>query len=309
MLRWTAAQLLSRIALEKPLKLTEWPSDMDGQILPAQLKLREAIAQRRITNVRGRLGPPGSKERIPDDLLSDPEFMLLVTPYGSLTVHPPHERHKFEEKYRIDLDNWWREIDFDQDESEQAFSASPAPCQKQLDRPHLRLLGTLLVRSDETEAPARLPAPEAAATPPPNAEAGPEESPSAAQKTAAKPVPVASEELPGRAEAESEPVPPTELSHGEPVPAASEELPGVLKPGGRPTDRDRIVEEARRRLSAEGAKETVPRELASFARSLRRWLQQQPNPVLTNGEVMSVDTIEEHVRGMFREFWRAQENR
>ena len=62
--RWTAAQLLSRIALEKPLKLTDWPDDMSGQILPAQLKLHEAVVQQRITDVRGRLGPPGSKERI-----------------------------------------------------------------------------------------------------------------------------------------------------------------------------------------------------------------------------------------------------
>jgi len=128
--RWSAAQMLSRIApLGKPLKLEEWRSDMDGKILPAQLKLHEAIVQRRITDVRGRLGPPGSKQRIPDDLLSDPEFTLLVTLHGALTVHPPHKRHKFEEKYGIDLDNWWREIDFDQDEGEQVFY-----------RPHLRLV-------------------------------------------------------------------------------------------------------------------------------------------------------------------------
>ena len=42
--RWSAAQQLSRIALKKPLQLTEWPDDMSGQILPAQLKLREANA-------------------------------------------------------------------------------------------------------------------------------------------------------------------------------------------------------------------------------------------------------------------------
>src|SRR5262245_8655887 len=138
--RWSAAQMLSRLALGKPLKLTEWPSDMDGQILPAQLKLREAIAQQRISDVRGRLGPPGSKGRMPDDLFSDSEFTMLITPHGTLTIHPPHKRHKFEEKYGIDLDNWWREIDFDQDEGKQAFPAPPAPCQELPDQPHRLLL-------------------------------------------------------------------------------------------------------------------------------------------------------------------------
>jgi hypothetical protein len=79
--------------------------------------------------------------------------------------------------------------------------------------------------------------------------------------------------------------------------------------GGRPTDRDRIVAEARRRLSAKDAKETVPAELASFARILREWLKRQPNPVLYRNrktdalEVMSVGVIAEHVRKMFWEFW------
>jgi hypothetical protein len=151
--RWTAAQQLSRIALKKPLQLTEWRDDMNGQILPAQRKLREAIVQRRITDIQGRLGPPGSKERMPDDLFSDSEFTLLVEPHGALTVHPPHKRHKFEEKYKINLDNWWREIDFDQDEGEQAFSASLAPCQEQQPgRSYLRLVSG--ARSGETEAPA-----------------------------------------------------------------------------------------------------------------------------------------------------------
>jgi hypothetical protein len=150
--RWTAAQILSGFALGKPLKLTDWRDDMDGQILPAQLKLREAIVQRRITDIRGRLGPPGSKERMPDDLFSDSEFMLLVTSYGTLTIHPPHKLPKFMQKYGLNLDNWWREIDFDQDEGERAISASLAPCQGQPDRSHLRLV--LGARSGETETPA-----------------------------------------------------------------------------------------------------------------------------------------------------------
>ena len=160
--RWTAAQILSGFALGKPLKLTDWRDDMDGQILPAQRKLREAIVQRRITDIQGRLGPPGSKERMPDDLFSDSEFTLLVTSHGALTVHPPRKRREFEEKYRIDLDNWWREIDFDQDEGERAFS-----CQKQPDRSHLRLVSG--AGSGETEAPAAR-----AEEPEPEPEPGPE---------------------------------------------------------------------------------------------------------------------------------------
>jgi hypothetical protein len=151
-MRWSAAQMLAWIDRKKPLELKEWSSDMDGQILPAQLKLREAIVQRRVIDVRGRRGPPGSKQRMPDDLLSDPEFTLLVTPHGAITVHPPHKRHKYEEKYGIDLDKWWREIDFDRDEGEHAFPAPPTSCQGQPDRSHLRLVsGT---GSDETEASA-----------------------------------------------------------------------------------------------------------------------------------------------------------
>src|SRR5262245_38212128 len=106
--RWSAAQPLSWFALEKPLERTQWPSDMSGQILPAQLKLHEAIVQRRITDLQGRLGPPGSKEQRLTDLFSDAEsmgFTLLVTSYGTLTVHPPYKRHKFEEKHKIDLDD------------------------------------------------------------------------------------------------------------------------------------------------------------------------------------------------------------
>jgi hypothetical protein len=61
--RWSAAQMLAYIARGEPLKLAEWPRDMDGQILPAQLKLREAIAQQRICDVRGGRAS-GSKERI-----------------------------------------------------------------------------------------------------------------------------------------------------------------------------------------------------------------------------------------------------
>src|SRR5262249_28050042 len=164
--RWTAAQMLSRIALGKPLKLTEWPSDMSGKILPAQLKLHEAIVQRRISDVRGRRGPPGSEEQIAE-LLRDSEFTLLVTPYGTLTIHPAHKRREFEEKYGIDLDNWVREINFDRDEGEQAFLLTSASYQG---RPHLHLVSG--ARSGEIEAPAQ-----PSALPPPETGTGPEKPP------------------------------------------------------------------------------------------------------------------------------------
>jgi hypothetical protein len=129
---------------------------MDGQILPAQLKLHAAIVQGYITDIRGRLGPPGSKEQRLTDLFSDTEamgFTLLVTSWGTLAVHPPHERHKFIEKYGIDPDKWWREINFDQDEGERAFFAFLVPYQEQqLGRSYLLLV--LGARSGETEAPA-----------------------------------------------------------------------------------------------------------------------------------------------------------
>src|SRR5262245_12672690 len=179
--RWSAAQMLSGFALRKPLEREEWSSDMDGKILPAQLKLREAIAQQRISDVRGRLGPPGSKEQRLTDLFSDSEsmgFTLLVTSYGTLTVHPPYKRHKFEEKHKINLDDWWRGINFDQDEGEQAVSGSLAPCkEQQSDRPHLRLVSG--ARSGETEtlaarAEESTPKPAPAVEPePPRAESAP----------------------------------------------------------------------------------------------------------------------------------------
>jgi hypothetical protein len=83
-----------------------------------------------------------------------------------------------------------------------------------------------------------------------------------------------------------------------PATDASPPLPEV-NVSGRHTDRDRIKAEARRRLDAN---ENVPRKLIQFARQLRQWLQKQPDPELSNGQVMAVDTIEGHVRPMFNEF-------
>ena len=109
----------------------------------------------------------------------------------------------------------------------------------------------------------------------------------------------------------------TQQTVAESASATSAKLPGALNPGGRPTDRARIVGEARRRLREGearrrlGEKENVPDRLAPFCRDLRTWLQAQPNPELNSktNEVMSVDTIEGHVRDMFWEFWRGRESR
>jgi hypothetical protein len=85
--------------------------------------------------------------------------------------------------------------------------------------------------------------------------------------------------------------------------AESSVAPPEPNRGGRPKD-PLIVEEARRRLSAENAKAKVPRQLAPFARGIREWLVDQPNAVRdSKGEVSSTDTIEEHTRDMFWDFW------
>jgi hypothetical protein len=111
------------------------------------------------------------------------------------------------------------------------------------------------------------------------------------------------------AQSETPPLPAAEPAVADPAqatpePVTSAESPAAspeVNPGGRPTDRDRIQAEARRRLDV---KENVPRNLAPFARQLRGWLEKQSNPERNSkGEVSSKDTIEEHVRDMFWDFW------
>jgi hypothetical protein len=68
--------------------------------------------------------------------------------------------------------------------------------------------------------------------------------------------------------------------------------------GGRPTNRDLIVEEAVRFL-----KENVPRERAPLVRQIQEWLEGHPNAHRNNkGEVASgsEDTITDHIRGVFQ---------
>jgi hypothetical protein len=72
----------------------------------------------------------------------------------------------------------------------------------------------------------------------------------------------------------------------------------VSNKGGAPTDRDRIIAEARRRIDA---KENLPTTLTKFAEQLREWLEGQPGAVRRSktNEVMSADTIEGHVRTLW----------
>jgi hypothetical protein len=88
-----------------------------------------------------------------------------------------------------------------------------------------------------------------------------------------------------------EPEPPPEP---EPVPAV---LP-VVNPGGRPTDRDLVREEARWRLEH---RQTQAKSLAAFARELRKWLKDHgEHRAKKTGEVMKADTIGRHVRPLWK---------
>ena len=108
---WSAAQTLAWIIRREP---GEWTPEMGKEIKPAQLKLSEAIAARRI-NLWGR--QPGSLQikQIPNDLFSPSKYKVIVTPDGDLSTEPPHKRHKFEQEYKDDCG--WHDIIFAEDES------------------------------------------------------------------------------------------------------------------------------------------------------------------------------------------------
>jgi hypothetical protein len=81
-------------------------------------------------------------------------------------------------------------------------------------------------------------------------------------------------------------------------PADSEpvEAPAPVKSeGGRPTDRDRVIAEATRRIRERKA---LPGTLTEFADQLNKWLDGQPDArrAAKTGEVMAAATIEGHVR-------------
>jgi integrase len=72
----------------------------------------------------------------------------------------------------------------------------------------------------------------------------------------------------------------------------------IHKTGGRPTEKDRIIREAKRRMAANGPR---PPTLTAFARELRQWLDAQPDAHRTSKtkKVMAVDTIEGHIRSLW----------
>jgi hypothetical protein len=85
----------------------------------------------------------------------------------------------------------------------------------------------------------------------------------------------------------------------DPTPAASVAPP--VK-GGRPTDRDLVLEEAGWRLRHQQAPET----LAAFARELREWLEEHGmHRAVKTGEVLQAETIEDHVRPLWNAHRRA----
>jgi hypothetical protein len=74
----------------------------------------------------------------------------------------------------------------------------------------------------------------------------------------------------------------------------------IPKTGGRPSDKDLIIAEAKRRMAANGPR---PPTLIEFARELQQWLNTQPNAHRNSktGKVMAVDTIEGHIRSLWNE--------
>jgi hypothetical protein len=74
----------------------------------------------------------------------------------------------------------------------------------------------------------------------------------------------------------------------------------VSEEGGRPTDRDRVMAEAERRLRAGTS---LPSTLKAFAEQLHTWLEEQPDALRTRtrkgSEVMGADRIKKHVRPLW----------
>ena len=102
-----------------------------------------------------------------------------------------------------------------------------------------------------------------------------------------------------RARAEAEPAP----AAAEPGPVTSVESPRspIAEPevnlGGRPTDRDLLLEEAAWRLRHE----SPPPTLRAFARQLHSWLEEHgEHRAKKTSEVMKVQTIEGHVRRLWK---------
>ena len=107
---WWAAQTLVWIIRRE---LGEWTPEMGREIKPAQLKLSEAIAARRI-NLWGRQPRSSQFEQIPTELFSLSKYKVVVTFHGDLSTEPPRKRHDFEKEYERECG--WHDIIFDEDE-------------------------------------------------------------------------------------------------------------------------------------------------------------------------------------------------
>ena len=69
---------------------------------------------------------------------------------------------------------------------------------------------------------------------------------------------------------------------------------------GRPSDRDRVRNEARKRLAPGQA---VPKSIAALARDLWKWLDQQPDARRSprDDQIMRIRTITKHVSPIWNE--------
>ena len=86
----------------------------------------------------------------------------------------------------------------------------------------------------------------------------------------------------------------------DPAPAANTAPPANR--GGRPTDRDMVLEEARWRLKHR----LVPETLTAFSRELHEWLEVHgEHRAAKTGEVMKAETIEDHIRPLWNAHKRA----
>jgi hypothetical protein len=89
----------------------------------------------------------------------------------------------------------------------------------------------------------------------------------------------------------------SELAPAPPAPEPSQsQQPGGR--GGRPTDRDMMLEEAAWRLRNQ---KTKAEGVAAFARELRPWLEDHGEH-RTHGDVMKAETIEDHVRSLWNQY-------
>ena len=108
--------------------------------------------------------------------------------------------------------------------------------------------------------------------------------------------------LPFPPPARAEPVPPSGPATedvGDEAGAAnpSQPLQAQRQPGGRPTDRDMVLEEAAWRLRN---RKTKAKSVAAFARELRTWLEVHGEH-RSHGDVMKAETIEDHVRPLWNQ--------